>query len=70
MKLSPYRYSHLFDPEDFVQPYAEEPTMTSRDLVYDSWSESIDSVLTQFAEDPEDMDTHPTEFNWDAFLIQ
>ena len=38
-RLSLYPYSNLFDPEDFEQPYSEEPELTSRDFIYKSWSD-------------------------------
>jgi hypothetical protein len=66
-RLSLYPHSHLFDPEDFEQPYSEEPELTSRDFIYQSWSDSMDSSIDN-AMQTESQDTEPVEFNSDEFF--
>ena len=66
-RLSLYPHSHLFDPDDFEQPYSEEPELTSRDFIYQSWSDSMDSAIDN-AMQTESQDTGPVEFNWDEFF--
>ena len=69
-RLSLYPYSNLFDPEDFEQPYSEEPELTSRDFIYKSWSDSMDSAIDNAmeTESNESQEAAPVEFNWEEFF--